>query len=190
MNNEKELRHRKGWTPASTKPAYSQTNVSLEYKGRDIESLMRYHEAHKKGVTDDDALRAKYGSVTCAKCGMASVGVHYCTTGQPTPTPVASAPTPLQSADGPWPKCVNWFGVAVYVFAGPANTQGVYHRDNGTSDRAVGDYDDRLRNGGVSMPNPEAAQWLEQNGHKDVAAQLRGTIQSRRGASPTLKEPS
>lgn len=61
MNNEKELRHRYGWTPAPTKPPYSQTNVSMEHKGRDYDALLRAAKRKPVGYWEDAPRGMKFG---------------------------------------------------------------------------------------------------------------------------------
>lgn len=61
MNNEKELRHRYGWTPAATKAPYSQTNVNLEYKGRDYDAILRAAKRKPVGYWEDAPSGIKFG---------------------------------------------------------------------------------------------------------------------------------
>lgn len=59
--NQLPTKHRRGWTPAPDTTQLRRYEPPAKH-GRDIGSLIRYHEAHKKGRTDDDALRDKFGS--------------------------------------------------------------------------------------------------------------------------------
>ena len=127
-------------------------------KGRDYDAILRAAKKAPVGYWEDAPTGIKFG-------------------GQPLPS-ASTKPhgKDVDTADGPWPKCINWGnGYAVYVFTGPAQHHGKFYRGDGTVDNAAGDYAGRISTSGKPMPNADAAVWLEQNGHKDVAAQLRGT---------------
>ena len=167
MNNEKELRHRYGWTPAPTKPAYSQTNVNLEHKGRDYDAILRAAKRKPVGYWEDAPSGIKFGG------GGNTEKASGLTKAQtPDTTQNATAPTPQQSADGPW---FEWVFGKSYIFKQDAAGIVQYCADGSVKRR--GDIHDVARlketHSGVRECTPPLA-WLEQNGHKDVAAQLRG----------------
>ena len=171
MNNEKELRHRYGWTPAATKAPYSQTNVNLEYKGRDYDAILRAAKRKPVGYWEDAPIGIKFGGGgTAEKRGEI----------KPPEGPRAAPTTPLQSTDGPWPKWYKldmargWKNQTYYRYTGPTSGEWFNPPHN-----AIGEARGRCirspqQNMAIPCSEPEALQWLEQNGHKDAAAQLRG----------------
>lgn len=187
--------------------------------GRDIESLMRYHESHKRPVgywedaprgmkfvakptrgdleedcfsNESDAVAACrtgehvekmpdgtfaiYPDSTCPKCGNMMVAGHYCSTGG------ATAPTTIPPADGPWPKCAyaseetnRWHSGEIVAVYEDADDGGTCYFDNGHVQCCSQSYECNISTGGfVPIALANAIPKLEQNGHKDVAAQLRG----------------
>ena len=104
MNNEKELRHRYGWTPAATKPMYSQTNVNLEHKGRDYDAILRAAKRDPVGYWEDAPRGIKFGGerVTPAKPevqGDAGRVTYRALEQTPASAPAPTTPPPQQSAD-------------------------------------------------------------------------------------------
>ena len=91
--NQLPTKHRRGWTPAPDTTQLRRYEPPAKH-GRDMDSLIRYHEAHKKGRTDDDALKDKFGS------GMAGARPASPVASSVQKIPVESpAPTPPQSGD-------------------------------------------------------------------------------------------
>ena len=167
--------------------------------GRDIESLMRYHEAHRKGRTDDDCLREKFGR--SAKIETHPCGCHQRDDGTwvhldesckvhglaPTPTQSAIGGKPLLSAghgkdvdtaDGPWPKCAlspssKGIGLSVvFIQAEAGGAITAYYTDGTTAMYRTSN--GVLAFGAICTDVGAIIRALEQNGHADAAAQLLG----------------
>jgi hypothetical protein len=96
---DERLKTTQPYTPPSNILAARKHEV--ECKGRDIESLRR-HIATVKGLTDDDALRMKFGGGD-ARAGVSKLGSPQ--TGEPRPV-VDSAPS--MTFAGSWGKTRVW----------------------------------------------------------------------------------
>ena len=169
--NQLPTKHRKGWTPAPTKPAYSQTNVSLAHKGRDYDAILRAAKREPVGYWEDAPRGIKFGGGgnTEKASGLTKAQAPDTTQNATAPT---TTPPPQQSADSPWPK---WLIADTYIrrFDGPMGGCVCYHRSGRAHPDPVGGWDLWSDDPRVCS-QAEAVQWLEQNGHEDAVAQLLG----------------
>ena len=165
--NQLPTKHRKGWTPAPTRPMYSQTNVSLAHKGRDYDAILRAAKRKPVGYWEDAPRGIKFGGGgnTEKASGLTKADT----------TQNATAPAPQQSADSPWPKCTKmahskeyhpWRTETEGIWFNSAGLKGVC--DTPSFTRAM------TRFNRIEVSRAEMAGFLEAHGHKDAAAQLRG----------------
>lgn len=169
--NQLPTKHRKGWTPAPTKPAYSQTNVSLAHKGRDYDAILRAAKKAPVGYWEDAPMGEKFGKQNTG-VGNGSCPKTDATASKQGVAPLAptlsAAPTPPQSADSPWPK---WLIANTYLrrFDGPTGGCMVFYDSGDTGRDPCGGWDLWSDDPRVCS-QAEAIQWLEQNGHKDAGS--------------------
>lgn len=192
--------HRFGWTPAPTKPAYSQTNVNahLEHKGRDYEALTKaalrkpvgYWEDAPRGPKfnqDIDFIEPNPPSKELREAYNQALKLFEAKI----EAAVAAPTTTPQSADGPWPKCLlSNCGTGVIVYADDGDdgtfcgTRGWRWKFSKRYTAALTEIQPPMLKKREPLLIADAIRRLEQNGHADVAAQLRG-----KGAADGLFEP-
>lgn len=156
------IKHRPGWTPAHDPRAYMKAEPDV-YKGRDYDAILRAAKKPPVGYYEDAPTGIKFG-------------------GQPLPSATTNPHgKDVDTADGPWPKCLlSNCGTGVIVYADDG--------DDGTFCGTHGErwkFSKRYTAALTEIPLPklkkreplliaDAIRRLEQNGHADVAAELRG----------------
>ena len=146
-------------------------------KTRDYDAILRAAKKAPVGYYEDAPTGIKFGKPPVKP-------VVRCIPRKPAPTQSADGGKPLPSAgskphgkdvdtaDGPWPK---WLIADTYTrrFDGPIGGCTCYYKSGRVHDDPLGGWDlwgDDPR----VCTHSAALQWLEQNGHADAAAQLRG----------------